>query len=143
MAASNRLYAVTLACLGLGACSSAGQVYALNEAASRQAAPAITVGSGLAGGTISVVMPDGNRLEGQYTLIASPDIGLGCDAGCSGGVAAFATDPLRFFPGARPALAVATDGRGGSMTCRLAVDLAVHGAGLCRTGRGEDYRVTF
>jgi hypothetical protein len=92
---------------------------------------------------MSVVMPDGNRLEGQYTLIASPDVGLGCDASCSGGRAAFATDQLRFFPGARPALAVATDGRGGSMTCRLAVDLTVHGAGLCHTGRGENYRVMF
>jgi hypothetical protein len=143
MAISSRLYAVALACLGLAGCSSAGQVYALNEAAARQAAPAITFGSGLAGGTISVVMPDGNRLEGQYTLIASPNVGLGCDAGCSGGRAAFATDQLRFFPGARPALAVATDGRGGSMTCRLAVDLTVHGAGLCRTDRGENYSVMF
>ena len=143
MATSSRLYAVMLACLGLGACSSAGQVYPLNEAASRQAAPAITFGNGLAGGTISVVMPDGNRLEGQYTLIASPAIGLGCEAGCSGGAAAYATDQIRFFPGARPALAVATDGRGGSMTCRLAVDPTVHGSGLCRTGRGEDYGVMF
>ncbi|MBN9560607.1 MAG: hypothetical protein J0H14_07750 [Alphaproteobacteria bacterium] len=143
MATSSRLYAVALACLGLAGCSSAGQVYALNEAAARQAAPAITFGSGLAGGTISVVMPDGARLEGQYTLIASPNVGLGCDASCSGARAAFATDQLRFFPGARPALAVATDGRGGSMTCRLAVDLAVHGAGFCRTGQGENYRVMF
>lgn len=143
MAKSSRLYAVMLACLGLGACSSAGQVYAVNEAASRQSAPAITFGNGLAGGTISVVMADGNRLEGQYTLIATPDVGVGCDASCSGGAAAFATGQLRSFPDARPALAVATDGRGGSITCRMAVDRTVHGAGLCRTDRGENYRVTF
>ena len=148
MATSSRLRILvpawlTLACAGLAGCSNAGQVYPLNEAASRQPAPVITLGHSLAGGTISAVMADGSRLEGQYTPVASPDTGADCDTGCSGGKAAFATDQLRFFPDAEPALAVATDGRGGSMTCHLALGWGLHGAGTCRTNRGEDYRVMF
>ncbi len=100
--------------------------------AAAQAVPRIVFGYGLSGGSLSVMLADGTRMEGTFTTVSSPSVGAGCDDACAGALAAFARADISDPTYARPGLAVATDGRGNAMVCNVAFGIGVHGAGLCR-----------
>ncbi len=136
-------HALQFACMLLGACTTVGQVTPLDTATYGTGAPTIALGYGFTGGTVSAVMPDGDHLEGQYTMTEPPDIGPFCSLGCNGAGGTFAADETESFPHGRPAIAIATDGKGGSIICDLALGFGQHGAGFCRTNQGNAYRVTF
>lgn len=134
-------------CLALSACADPAIVTPRSPSAVGRRAPEITLGYVWAyapsTGSLSVRMPNGDRLEGNYTFIAAPSAGPFCFGVCSAGMASFGSEEILEDASGRPATAVATNGRGKSMTCDLAITTVMHGIGRCQLNTGEEYQVAF
>jgi hypothetical protein len=89
---------------------------------------------GLDSGPVTVTMPDGEILHGEYQVTENAAIGFA-------------------MSGARTATAVgsggsavaisATGDRGTIMNCDATADIGGHGSGICQTNHGTRYRVMF
>lgn len=133
-------------CLALSSCATQAVVIPHGPGAGR-ASPQITLGYvaeyGQSTGSLSVRMPNGDRLEGAYTFVAAPSAGPFCFGVCSAATASFGTGEILSHPLTRPAIGMANDGRGKSMSCDLAIADVVHGTGRCRLSTGELYQISF
>ena len=134
-------------CLALSACAAQAVVTPRSPSAIGRRSPEILLGYvgaySPSTGSLSVRMPSGDRLEGNYTFIATPPVSPICFGVCSAGTASFGSDEILADPLSRPAMGVATNGRGKSITCNLAIIPVVRGRGRCRLNTGEEYQVAF
>lgn len=140
-----RLLALAI-CLALGSCTTQAVVTPRGPGSGRLA-PQITLGYvaayGQSTGSLSVRMPNGDRLEGAYTFVAAPSAGPFCFGVCSAATASFGSDEILTHPLTRPAVGMANNGRGKSISCDLAIADVVHGTGRCRLNTGELYQISF
>jgi hypothetical protein len=117
-----------------GGCADQARVYPLDEAAMQAGVPKIEfVRSGLGSGPVTITMPDGEVLQGEYQVTENAAIGMGF----SGGRSATAIG----YGSGRPVVVNAVGNRGTIMNCEGALDIGGHGSLICQTGRGQRYRM--
>ena len=128
--------AIALLLAPLAGCAGSATAYPLNAAAVHDGAPKVAfVRYGTDGGPITVTMPDGEVLKGQYRVISNAAIGYG--------FAGTQMVTTAGFGGGSPVMASAVDQRGTMMNCQGAVDLGGHGALDCSTNDGARWRMMF
>jgi hypothetical protein len=93
------------------------------------------VRQGIGRGPVTVTMPDGEILKGEYQITENAAIGVGL----SGARTATAIG----YGSGRPVVISATGERGTIMNCEGAADIGGHGSGVCETNKGGKYRVMF
>jgi hypothetical protein len=120
----------------LGACTDQARVYALDPASAQAGTPKIQfVRQGLGHGPVTVTMPDGEILRGEYQVAQNAAVGLGFM-----GTHTFTTVGVG---GGSPVVISASDDQGTMINCDGTADIAGHGFGECQTGKGAKYRVMF
>ena len=82
-------------------------------------------------GPVTVTMPDGEVVQGEYQLTENAAVGMG-----AGGRTAAAIG----YGSGRPVVVNAIGNRGTMMNCEGALDIGGHGSVICETNRGQRYR---
>ena len=120
-----------LVCAG---CADTGRSYPMDDASLAAGVPTFEfVRQGLGHGPVTVKMPDGEILQGEYQVTNNDAVGI-----------AFAGSHMAtgFASGSgRPVVVNAVGARGTIMNCEGALDIGGHGALVCQTNHGTKYRV--
>jgi hypothetical protein len=117
-------------------CADQARIYPLDTATLQNGTPTIEfVRQALGRGPVTVTMPDGEVLHGEYQVTENAAVGIGF----SGAHTATAVG----FGSGRPVVISATGDRGTIMNCEGSADIGGHGSGICETSRGGKYRVMF
>jgi hypothetical protein len=118
------------------ACADQARIYPLDDAAMRAGTPKIEfVRQGLGRGPVTVTMPDGEILRGEYQVTENAAVGFGFSGTRSATAIAYGSG--------RPVVISATGDRGTILNCEGSADIGGHGSGICETNRGNKYRVMF
>lgn len=146
---SRAFVAVTM--LGLVGCAVEREphLYPINDAASPSGVlDAKMLGHGQGHGTLEITMPDGELLQGEYSIVFGSSIGFGnifATAYGAGGAASangFSTNVA--ISGSGQGSAVLSGDRGTSIQCEfLNNNLTGHGYGACRSSKGGLYRMVY
>ena len=109
------------------ACTDHARIYPMDDAASRAGIPKIEfVRLGKSKGPVTVTMPDGEVLYGEYQVTANAAKGLGAAT----------------HTAIRPIVISAT-GPHTILNCEGTTDFVGNGSGVCTTSRGNRYGVIF
>jgi hypothetical protein len=120
----------------LAGCTDQARIYPMDDATLRAGIPKFEfVRQGMGRGPVTVTMPDGEILRGEYQIMENAAVGFAF----SGTRAATAVS----YGSGRPIVISATGDRGTIMNCDGAADIGGHGSGTCETNRGNKYRVMF
>ena len=120
----------------LTACTDTARMYPIDPVSMQAGIPTIQfVRQGLGRGPVTVTMPDGEILKGEYQLTENASIGFGFSGARSATAIAYGSG--------RPVVISAVGDRGTIMNCEGAADIGGHGSGLCQTSKGMKYRVMF
>ncbi|MGH6673885.1 MAG: hypothetical protein ACRECV_18200 [Xanthobacteraceae bacterium] len=92
------------------------------------------VREGLGHGPVTITMPDGEILKGEYQVTQNAAVGFGF----SGSYTATAIGY-----GASPVVLSATDAQGTIFNCQGSVDIDGNGSGTCQDNHGNTYRVMY
>jgi hypothetical protein len=123
-------------CQILAGCADQARIYPLDDATLRSGTPKIEfMRYGLGSGPVTVTMPDGEILKGEYQVTENASMGFAF----SGGRTATAFG----YGSGRPVAISAVGDRGTIMNCEATADINGHGSGICQTNRGQRYRVMF
>jgi hypothetical protein len=129
-----RFFAVVLVSALCAACADQGRVYPLDDASLRAGIPKVEFTRyGLGHGPITITMPDGEVLQGEYQVTENEAVAVGF----AGGRMATALGT----GGGRPVVANAIGNRGSIMNCEGVIDLGGHGSLICHSNRGLSYRL--
>lgn len=116
------------------ACTDTGRTFPLDDASLAAGIPKFQfVRQGLNRGPVTVTMPDGEVLTGEYQVTDNAAVGIGF----AGGHTATAIG----FGSGRPVAVNAVGNRGTIMTCDGAIDIGGHGSLVCQTNHGTKYRI--
>jgi hypothetical protein len=125
--------AITLAAM-CAACSDTGRSFPLDDASLAAGVPKFEfIRQGLGRGPVTVTMPDGEVLQGEYQVTNNDAVGVGFSG--THMATAIASG------GGRPVAVNAVGPRGTILTCDGALDIGGHGALVCQTSHGTKYRV--
>jgi hypothetical protein len=131
-----RIIATCALALMVPGCSDSARVYPLDPAAMQAGTPKIDFERrGMGRGPVTVTMPDGEMLHGEYQVTENASVGIG--------VAGSQTATAIGYGSNRHVVISATGDRGTIMNCDGAADIGGHGSGTCETSRGFKYRVMF
>lgn len=115
-------------------CTDAGRVFPADDASLAAGTPKFEfVRQGMGRGPVTVTMPDGEVLSGEYQVTENAAVGVAF-AGARMATAVAAGS-------GRPVAVNATGPRGTILACDGALDIGGHGTILCHTNRGTQYRV--
>jgi hypothetical protein len=121
--------------ISLAGCTVDARVYALDPTSMAAGTPKIEfLRQGVGHGPVTVTMPDGEILKGEYQVEENAAIGLGF-----AGSQTFSTVALG---SGRPVVLSAT-GEHTVINCSGSADIGGHGFGECQTSQGNKYRVMF
>lgn len=121
--------------LALAACNSQARVYPLDPSAMQAGAPKIEfTRMGLSHGPVTVTMPSGEILTGEYQVEENAALGFGFAGAASASAIAFGSG--------RPVVLSAV-GPHTVINCTGSADIGGHGFGECQTSQGNKYRVMF
>ena len=131
-----RIIAACAFALTLIGCADSARVYPLDPAAAQAGTPKIDFERrGMGHGPVTVTMPDGEVLHGEYQITENAAVGVGiAGAHISSAVA---------YGSGRPVVISASGDRGTIINCEGAADIGGHGSGVCETSRGFKYRLMF
>jgi hypothetical protein len=116
------------------ACSDTGRSFPLDDASLAAGVPTFEfVRQGLSHGPVTVTMPDGEILKGEYQVTNNDAVAVGF-AGKQVATAVASGS-------GRPVAVNATGTRGTILTCDGALDIGGHGTLVCQTNHGTKYRV--
>jgi hypothetical protein len=119
----------------LSGCTERGPLYPLDQTSAQAGSPVVEfTRRGLGSGPVTVTMPDGEILHGEYRVTENAAVGMAF----AGGRMATAVG----YGSGRPVVVQATGDRGTVMTCEGTADIGGHGSGICET-RGNHYRMMF
>jgi hypothetical protein len=110
------------------------RVYPMNDAAMRLGSPVMEFVRGQMHGPVTIAMPDGETLTGEFQVTDSTSLGVGF----SGAHMATAIGM-----GVKSMVVTATGNRGTIINCQGAVDLTAHGTGTCDTNKGAQFRIMY
>jgi hypothetical protein len=120
----------------LGACTDQARVYPMDPAALQAGTPKIEFERrGLGRGPVTVTMPDGEILHGEYQVTENASVGVGFSGTRTATALAYGSG--------RPVVISATGDRGTIVNCEGSADIGGHGSGICQDSRGNKYRVMF
>lgn len=129
----------TLICLwllSLAGCMDQARVFPLDDAAMRAGIPKIEFGRfGIGKGPVSVTMPDGEILKGEYQVTENSATAASLVGG--------KIIPTVAYGSNRAVVLSATGPRGTIIHCDATADTGGHGSGTCQTNKGTRYRVMF
>ena len=129
-------------------CTSTKQarLYPVNDkAAETGTLQAKYVDSGVGGGEASIIMPDGEILNGEYSTVDNSTVGFGSiytSVNVAGG-AAFGSGSATSVPGSSPGIASFYGTNGTMMQCEYFVSRSGKGGGACKSDDGALYRLHF
>jgi hypothetical protein len=116
------------------ACTDTGRIFALDDASLAAGTPTFEfVRQGIGRGPVTVTMPDGEILKGEYQVTNNDSVGVAFAGGHMATALASGSG--------RPVAVNATGPRGTIMTCDGALDIGGHGTLVCQTNHGTKYRV--
>ncbi|MGA2841737.1 MAG: hypothetical protein ABSG18_16445 [Steroidobacteraceae bacterium] len=122
---------VGLALASLAGCTDHARVYPLDEATVRMGTPTFEfVKQGLGHGLVTITMPDGEVLRGEYQITENAAVGVGL----AGAHMATAVG----LGSGRLVVVNAVGDRGTISSCEGTADLGGHGSGTCHDSRGRD-----
>lgn len=134
MGISNSYKAVLLLLL-LGGCADSARIFPMNQAAMQSGTPKFDfVRQGMGRGPVTVTMPDGEILQGEYQITENAAVGMGFSGGRSATAIAY---------GSGRHTVIAASGTKTIMNCDATADIGGHGSGICETNSGGQYRVMF
>ena len=126
------LIALALLC----ACTDQARVYPMDQAALQAGVPKIEfVRQGLGHGPVTITMPDGEILKGEYQVTENASVGIG--------IAGTHMATAVAYGSGRPVVISAKGNRGTIVNCEGSADIDGHGSGICRDSHGTSYRVMF
>lgn len=119
----------------LGGCTDSARVFPLDQASAAVGTPKFEfVRQGLGRGPVTVTMPDGEILKGEYQVTENASVGVAFSG------SRMATGMA--YGSGRHTVANAVGDRGTIMNCDFVLDLGGHGSGLCQTSpQNAQYRV--
>ncbi|ULA62617.1 MAG: hypothetical protein LZF86_40121 [Nitrospira sp.] len=130
-------------------CTRTARMYPANDLAiSSGVLTARFVAYGTGNGEIEIVMPDGELLKGEYSIVRGGAMGFGNIYGSvygSGGSMSFAGSANSYVvPGGSPGMASAFGEKGTTMQCEFYNDnFSGHGNGACKSSRNALYRLQY
>ena len=131
-----RILAACALAVTLSACADTARVYPLDPAAMQAGTPKIEFERrGMGSGPVTVTMPNGELLHGEYQVTENAAIGIG--------FAGTQTATAIGYGSNRHVVISATGDRGTIMNCDGTADIGGHGSGICQTSQGFKYRVMF
>lgn len=121
--------------LTLSNCTDTARVFPMNQVAMTQGVPKFEfVRQGLGRGPVTVTMPDGEILQGEYQITENAAVGI---------AVAGARTATAIGYGSNRHTVIAVSGPKTIMNCDAETDIGGHGSGVCQTGQGAQYRVMF
>ncbi|MFZ1964782.1 MAG: hypothetical protein WAU78_15185 [Roseiarcus sp.] len=135
----------------LGACAVARepQLYPINDTANQSGVlDAKMLGHGEGHGTLEIVAPDGEKFQGEYSIVFGSSVGFRSILATSSGAAGSATtsgfSTNVAISGSGQGSAVLSGDRGTSIQCEfLNNNLTGHGYGGCQSSKGGLYRMVY
>jgi len=126
-------------------------LYPTNEQATSDAGAVLhgkLVGHGQLRGTVEITMPDGELLQGEYSIVANGSMSFGSVFntvyGSRGATTGSATSTNFSVAGQGQGVAALVGARGTSMQCEfLNNNMTGHGYGACQTVKGATYRMMY
>lgn len=117
-------------------CTDYARVYPLDETTAKMGMPKVEfVRQGLGHGPITITMPDGEIIKGEYQIAENAAVGMGV----AGGRLATAVT----YGSGRHFVGNGVGDRGTISACEGVVDIGGHGFGDCQDSRGAKYRIMF
>ena len=142
---------ILIACLALASasCAKTAHFYPANQEASTTGvlnAEYMSYGTG--NGAMTIKMPDGETLKGEYSIVRGGTVGFGniyaSVYGTAGAATGMASSMSYAMPGGSPAVASLFGDRGTSMQCEFYNDnVSGHGYGGCQSSKGGLYRLQY
>jgi hypothetical protein len=116
------------------ACADTGRSYPMDDASLAAGTPKFDfVRQGIGRGPVTVTMPDGEVLQGDYQVTNNDSVGVAFAGGhMATGIASGS---------GRPVVVNAVGPRGTILNCEGAIDIGGHGSVICQTNHGTKYRV--
>lgn len=131
-----RIIATCALVFAVAGCTDSARVYPVDPAAMQAGTPKIQFERyGTGHGPVTVTMPDGEILHGEYQVTENAAVGIG--------FAGTQTATAIGYGSNRHVVISATGDRGTIMNCDGVADIGGHGSGMCETSRGFKYRVMF
>jgi hypothetical protein len=126
--------ALAVYAIAMAGCADQARVYPLDEASMRAGTPKVDfVRRGMGNGPVTVTMPDGEVLRGEYQVTENAAIGVGFAGGHTAAALGYASG--------RPVVISATGERGTIMNCEGYLDIGGHGSLICQSSRGQKWRI--
>ena len=144
-----KLVLLVFVLLFLVACTKYARLYPVNDLASTTGVlKAKYIDSGTGGGEITLVMPDGETLSGEYTTVDTTTVGFGniYTSVYGTGGSAYGTGTATSFAvsGSSPGIATLYGNKGTMMQCEYFVsNWTGKGGGACKKNDGSLYRLHF
>lgn len=130
-----RILAVFIGFLVLSGCADSARVFPIDPASMQAGTPKIEfVRQGIGRGPVTVTMPDGEILTGEYQVTENAAVGVGF-AGSHMATA------VGYGSGRRTV--ISANGPRTIINCDGTADIGGHGSGVCQTSVGTQYRVMF
>jgi hypothetical protein len=126
-----------------------GRLYPANDVAATSGVLTLEyVSRGTGAGPITIVMPNGETMQGEYTIVRGGGVGFGSIFatvyGPQGSASGVATSTSHDIPGGSPGVASLFGDRGTSMQCEFYNDnISGHGYGACRSSNGAVWRLQY
>jgi hypothetical protein len=145
-------WAVSVAAiLGVAGCAIEREphLYPINDVASPNGVlEAKMLGHGQLHGTLEITTPDGEHLQGEYSIVSGGSVGFGnifaTAYGAGGSASANGITTSVVMSGSGQGSAVLAGDRGTSIQCEfLNNNLTGHGYGACRSSKGGLYRMVY
>lgn len=142
---------ILIACLALAgaSCAKTAHFYPANpEASTSGVLNAEYMSYGTGKGAITVKMPDGELLKGEYSIVRGGTVGFGniyaSVYGPGGAATGMAGGTSYTMPGGSPGVVSLFGDRGTSMQCEFYNDnVNGHGYGGCQSSKGALYRLQY
>lgn len=140
---------VLLTACGIWGSTRQGRLYPSNDPATAGGVLTLEyVSYGTGSGPITVAMPGGELMQGEYSIVRGGAVGFGSIFatvfGPLGSASGAATNTSYSIPGGSPGVASLFSNRGKSMQCEFYNDnVSGHGYGACRASSGEVWRLQY
>jgi hypothetical protein len=136
--------------IGVGACTVQRDVslYPTGTTAGTTVLQGDMVGHGQGHGTLKFTMPDGELLQGEYSIVFGGSVGFGSVFGtvygARGAISGSSTATSVSMSGEGQGSASLVGNNGTSMQCEfLNANMTGHGYGACQTAKGITYRMIY
>lgn len=128
----------------LAGCATTANFYPINPQAEKLGLLHATLHEGMLGaGTMTMTLPSGEVLKGQFSTVNGPSTAFGSGSASIGGITGGGFGSMVASPGSRLGFAELMGNKGTTAQCEFEANPWSHGSGLCKFSNGAEYRVMF